>query len=270
MNKITCSLTVMLVLMTHILCAQISSASERNRFSSGNEEDLNLVGNPGALQPDSLQLVGMRYSRSFWLRELDKKSFLLSMPVQLKYRLSVAVSDRGFNLYREQDYTVGYSQKFGKQITAGLRWNMHHVKFGEDYGSLNHHRITAGMQARLTSRLTTAVMAVVPVSQTMYNPLSDYSRIIISAAADYRFSPQFVVEGEVMQCEGSKPEIRNGFKYSPLNAISFSAEVNWMTMQTAYGFSVYYKRMKLIMETSYHRQLGFSPVCSLLFLLPKK
>jgi hypothetical protein len=104
----------------------------------------------------------------------------------------------------------------------------------------------------------------------MYNPVSDYSRIIISAAADYRFSPQFVVEGEVMQCEGSKPEIRNGFKYSPLNAISFSAEVNWMTMQTAYGFSVYYKRMKLIMETSYHRQLGFSPVCSLLFLLPKK
>ncbi len=260
----------MLVLMSHVLCAQISSTAERNRFSSGNEEDLNLVGNPGALPADSLQLVGMRYSRSYWLRELDKKMFLLSVPVLSKYRLSVAVSDRGFNLYREQDYAIGYSQKFGKQITAGVRWNMHHVKFGEDYGSLNHHRVSLGMQARLTARLTTAVVAIVPVAQAKYNPLSDYSRIIISAAADYRFSPQFVVEGEVIQSEGSKPEIRNGFKYSPLSTFCFSAEINWMTMQTAYGFGVYYKRIKLMMETSYHRQLGFSPVCSLLFLLPKK
>jgi hypothetical protein len=147
---------------------------------------------------------------------------------------------------------------------------MHHVNFGEDYGSLNHHRVTMGMQAKLTSRLTTAVMAIVPITQSKYNPLSDFSRITISAAADYRFSPQFTVQGEVMQCEGTKPEIRNGFSYAPLSMVTFSAEINWMSMQTAYGFGIYYKRMKLMMETSYHRDLGFSPVCSLLFLLPKK
>lgn len=270
MNKITYSLTVMLVFAAHLVCAQINSSLENNRFSSGNEEDACVNGNPGAIPNDSLRLVGMSYSRSYWLKELDKKKFLMSTPYFQKYRLSVAVSDRGFNLYREQDYALGYAQKFGKQITAGLRWHLHHIKFGEDYGSVNHHRITIGMQARLTSRLTTAVVAIVPVTQSKYNPLSDYSRIIISAAADYRFSPQFVVEGEVMQREGSKPEIRNGFKYSPLNVICFSAEVNWMTFQTSYGFGIYYKHMKLMMETAYHRQLGFSPVCSLLFLLPKK
>lgn len=256
--------------IAQILSAQIPYLQEKNRFSSGNAEDLSIVGNPGAMPEDSIHLIGLRYSRNYWLRELDKKMFLLSLPLSSAHRLSVAVSERGFDLYREQDYGIGYSRKFGKQITAGLRWNFHHIKFGEEYGFVNHHRVTAGMQARLTSRLTSAVMVVIPVSQSKYNPLSDFSRIVISAAANYKFSPPFSVEVEVMQCEGLKPEIRNGFEYSPMNAIHFSAEINWMTMQTAYGFGFYYKRMKVMMETSYHRELGLSPVFSLLFLLPKK
>ena len=254
----------------NLLLAQIPYQPEKNRFSSGNDEELNLIGNPGAFPSDSLLLYGLRYTRNYWLKELDKKMFLLSLPFLIQHRVSVAVSDRGFSLYREQDYGVGYSRKFGKQIAAGIRWDVHHIKFGENYGSLNHHRITAGMQARLTSQLTTAVMAVIPITQAKYNPLTNYSQIVISAAADYRFSPQFSVSTEVMQCEGGKPQIRNGLKYAPLNIFFFSTEVNWMSMETAYGFGVYYKRMKMMMETSYHRQLGFSPVCSLFFLIPKK
>jgi len=254
---------------TSLMCSDFFP-SRKKSILFGKFRRFSLIGNPGASPQDSIQLIGLRYSRNYWLKELDKKMFLLSLPVVSNYRLSVTVSDRGFDLYREQDYAVGFSRKFGKQITAGMRWNMHHVKFGEDYGSLNHHRVTMGMQAKLTSRLTTAVMAIVPVTQSKYNPLSDFSRFTISAAADYRFSPQFTVQGEVMQCEGAKPEIRNGFSYSPLSMVTFSAEINWMSMQTAYGFGIYYKRMKLMMESSYHRELGFSPVCSLLFLLPKK
>ena len=90
----------------NLLLAQIPYQPEKNRFSSGNDEELNLIGNPGAFPSDSLLLYGLRYTRNYWLKELDKKMFLLSLPFLIQHRVSVAVSDRGFSLYREQDYGV--------------------------------------------------------------------------------------------------------------------------------------------------------------------
>jgi hypothetical protein len=228
-------------------------------------DDASALLNPAGLKNDSCVYVGTVYCRSYLLQELDRKVAFAVVPILNSNTISVAFEQQGFELYKRSRISFSYGRKFGKQISAGIRYDHHVLKIAEDYGRFKRSEVVAGMQANLTSQFILGVQCKQPIASIKEDPLSWNGKAEIRIGVGYKFSEVFSIYTDGVQLQGSEISLCSGMKYRAGRLISLRAGVDWTQFNGGFGCTFLIRKFSLGFDAMYHRQLGFSPVASIIF-----
>jgi hypothetical protein len=233
--------------------------------STLNGDDASALLNPAGIKNDSSICVGTIYHRSYLLQELDRKVAFAVAPIQNSNTVSVSYEQQGFELYKRSRLSFSYGRKFGKQIAAGVRFNHHVLRLAEDYGKFRRNEVVAGMQAILTSQFILGVQCTQPIAAIKEDPFSWNGKAEIRIGVGYKFSEVFSIYTDGAQLQGSEILLCSGMKYRAVKLISLRAGIDWKQFNGGFGCTFLIQKFSLGIDAMYHRQLGFSPVASIIF-----
>ena len=234
-------------------------------ISTLNGDDASALLNPAGIKSDSCVYVGTIYCRSYLLQELDRKVVFAVVPVLKSNTVSVAFEQQGFELYKRSRISFSYGRKFGKLVSAGIRFNHHSLRLAEDYGKFRRNEIVAGMQANLTSQFILGVKCTQPIAAIKEDPFSWNGKAEIRIGVGYKFSEVFSIYTDGVQVQGADVSLCSGMKYKAGKLISLRAGIDWKHFNGGFGCTFLIKKFSLGIDALYHRQLGFSPVASIMF-----
>lgn len=221
--------------------------------------------NPGGIESDSGLTFGTIYCRSYLLSELDRKVAFAVVPFFHSNTISVAIEQQGFELYRRSQISFSYGRNFGKQLSAGLRYNHHALRIAEDYGRFKRNDISAGMQAQITSKFSFGVQCTQPIAAIKEDPLRWNGQAEIRIGVGYKFSDVFSVCIDGVQIQGADVSFNSAMQYKAGSKILLRAGIDWKQFNGGFGFTFFIKKFNLSVDAMYHRQLGFTPAASILF-----
>jgi hypothetical protein len=221
--------------------------------------------NPGSIEFDSCINAGTVYSRSYLLKELDRKVVFAVLPILQSNTISLAFEQQGFELYKRSRISLSYGRKFGKQIAAGIRYNHHLLNIAENYGRFNRKEISAGMLAQLTPQFSLGVLCTQPIAEIKKDPLEWSGNAEIRIGVGYKLSEVFSIHTDASQTQGADVTFFSGMNYKVASNFSIRTGIDWKQFNGGFGCSFMVKRFTFGVDAMYHRQLGFSPLVSIVF-----
>lgn len=230
-----------------------------------NGDDASALLNPAGIKNDSCVYIGTVYCRSYLIQELDRKIAFAVVPVLNSNTVSFAFEQQGFELYKRSRISFSYGRKFGKQIAAGIRINHHALRLAEDYGKFRRSEVAAGLQANLTSHFILGVQCTQPIASIKEDPFNWNGKPEIRIGIGYKFTDVFYIYTDGVQLQGAEVSLCSGMMYKAGNAVSLRAGIDWKQFNGGFGCTFLIKKFSLGIDAMYHRQLGFSPVASIIF-----
>lgn len=208
--------------------------------------------------------AGVYYESRFLVPELGLSGAALALPAG-KGAFGISIRNFGYRLYQENKIGVGYGRRFGDQLSIGMQLNLHTLTFQEPYGSSVAFTAEVGAQYKVSKSVTLAAHVFNP-NQTR---LAEYDNERIPSAirfgAQYRFSEQVFVVGEVESNLYTNPSLRGGFEYRPVEALYVRAGISGNPFNSCFGFGARWKKLQMDFAGTFHQVLGFTPRFSLTF-----
>jgi hypothetical protein len=208
--------------------------------------------------------AGAYYESRFLVPELGLSGLAVAMPVG-KGSLGLSIRNFGYQLYQENKIGLGYGRRFGDQLSIGMQLNMHTVTFQEPYGSTIAISAEVGAQYRVGKAVTLAAHVFNPTQTRLAEFDNERIPSAIRFGAQYRFSPKVFVVGEIESTLYTKPSMRAGFEYRPVEALYVRAGLAGNPFNSSFGFGVRWKRLQMDFAGTFHQVLGFTPRFSLTF-----
>lgn len=212
--------------------------------------------------------AGVFYENRYGMNELSDKGIVAAMPYG-NSAFGLSYKSFGYQLYSTSKTSLAYALRLSEKFSAGLQFNMHNTRLGENYGSQTSLSFEGGFLYKMNEKVTLA--------GHIYNPnrakLTDFNdeRLpsMIRAGAGYRFSKKVILTGEVRKPSDANASVRAGVEYWLVNQLALRAGVGSDPSQYSFGFGWRLKTFQLDVASGYHQILGFSPQLSLTYITSK-
>jgi|GEM_PF-6512015 hypothetical protein len=229
------------------------------------------VGSPGvsrlwfnpASQSESKALSFYSYYQCpYMLKELSVKGFGITAPFS-QGSVSAHYYGEGYTLFNKQALTLGYSRRFGKNISAGMTFDYLSVRIGEGYGSMNGLGSRAGMLFQLSPALWSGMCAFFPAGNS--SVLKECFQPFILWGLRWRTSPRLDIFTEIAKEIQSPAKIRGGLCLQRPDMWLLQGGMNLFPASFFLGYGYTFWNFSLTVNTSYISLLGFSPSVSMVY-----
>lgn len=230
----------------------------------GQEDLLSANSNISKLTSIDAFSVGIGAVNRFTLKELQNSSLVVATPL-LHGHMALSISQYGFNLYRQNRFSIAYALAISPAFSMGLQLNYRKLyiddglkKRSSIYPNLAlNYKINPGLE--LSFLLTNITLENSSLYRAMLWPtaihigvaykINSKVRNYLESSLDLEFSMQF----------------RYGLEYAVTDVlilrIGFASRPSSFSM----GFSLLLKNFSLDIASAYDPFLGFSPAISILY-----
>jgi hypothetical protein len=213
--------------------------------------------------------AGVNYENRFSLNQLSDKGVIVAAPFGI-HAAGISYRSFGYELFSSSKTSLAYAIKLSDKFSAGMQFNMHNIRLGENYGSQTALSVEGGFLYKMNEKVS--------VAAHIYNPtrakLSEFNdeRIpsMIRIGAGYRFSKKVILTAEVRKPSDADASVRAGLEYYVVDAFALRMGFASDPSQYAFGFGWKLKTFRLDVATGYHQVLGFTPQISLTYMMDKK
>ena len=207
--------------------------------------------------------TGVAYQSPFLLNELGTGQLIAAMPVG-DGAFGLAVQNRGFSLYREGLYGIGYGRKLSESFNMGIQINYFTLQLGEGYGSVSTFTVEGGFTYDLTQNLSIAGHVYNP-NQSKLEDSGDQLPAFLKGGIAYRFSDKVQTSLEVWKHMEYDAEIHAGISYRAAEVLSLGVGIQSNPGSIYGGFGLHFGDLEFGVATLYHNVLGYSPQLSLTY-----
>jgi len=176
------------------------------------DDVFSLFNNPAGLALIKTREIGFYYSPApFGVKELANAFAAYCEPTQ--YGSFIAgYSNYGFELYKQNEFAVGYARKIANNFLIGLSSVYHSISI-KNYGSKGVFVFNLGAITKLSDQVGLGLAVNNVTRSTITNESNDIPTVIW-LGADLKFVKDFVFSAALKKEIGFNPSIRLGAKYS--------------------------------------------------------
>jgi long-subunit fatty acid transport protein len=156
-----------------------------------------------------------------------------------------------------------------EKFSAGLQFNLHTIRLGENYGARTGFSVDGGFLYQMNEKVSIAGHISNPTRAKIADFNDERLPTIIRAGAGYRFSKKVILTAEVRKASDADASVRVGLEYQLADPFVLRAGFGTGPSQYAFGFGWRTKYFQLDVASGYHLVLGFSPQISLTYRLVK-
>lgn len=208
--------------------------------------------------------VGLGYDNSF-MKELATKHLAAAIPTKNSGVFGISLQQYGFNLYSLNKIGFAYAMKLSPNFSAGIMVDYLYLQLGDVYGSSGTVTFELGAKYKLNDEWTLGVHVFNPVMSKLAEYHDERLFSTLSLGTAFKASEQLTLTAEVQKTIDLKPDVKFGFDYKIVPAISLRSGIS--TNPGIYSFGLGFNVNNFIIDFSgnFHQILGFSPSTALIY-----
>jgi hypothetical protein len=209
--------------------------------------------------------IGIFNETPFMLSNLSNRGLSFAMPVSNGV-IAAQFQYFGYAAYNEKRAGLAYARKFGENIKAGLQLDYHGVSISEGYGSRSAMTFEAGVQAHLLEGLSMAAHVFNPIRAKIADYNDERLPAVLKFGLAYKPSDKVLIAAESEKDINRPNRIKAGLEYEILKQFFLRTGIASNPFNPAFGFGWIMDSFKIDLAATYHRQLGYSPNVSLVWM----
>lgn len=218
------------------------------------------VSNPSTLTIQKKFAAAVEVEQSYMLNEARVVSAIAIQPVD-KTVIGLIISHTGFTGYTASGVSVVLGRALGN-VRLGTEFTFQHAMMtgNETSGSIN-----AGISCRLQLSSVFNTGFRIRNIGGLFSKNENFYAPVVQAAAGYDVSESVHMGCEWMQEPGRSPVVVTGLLYQFHRLFIATFGMAWTPCQPYGGFQLQQHKWKLLMKTSFHPVLGWSPAVGISF-----
>lgn len=213
--------------------------------------------------------AGVHYENRFSMNELSDKGVVVAAPFGI-HAAGISYRSFGYELFSSSKTSLAYSIKLSDKFSAGMQFNLHSIRLGENYGRQSTLSVEGGFLYKMNEKVSIAAHVYNPTRAKLTGFNDERIPSMIRAGAGYRFSEKVILTAEVRKPSDAGASVRAGLEYYVADALALRLGIGSDPSQYAFGFGWKLKTFRLDVAAGYHQVLGFSPQVSLTYIMDKK
>ncbi|PJA96676.1 MAG: hypothetical protein CO129_05305 [Ignavibacteriales bacterium CG_4_9_14_3_um_filter_34_10] len=249
--------------------SQILPSSREIGMSNSTIADSNsafaLFYNPACLSRINYREIGLYYSPSpFGLKELANVYAVYTEPLRF-ISAAIGIKSYGFNLYKENEITLGLSKSFEERYFAGVSFAMSNISINK-YGQKNLLSAAFGNNIRVDDNLSFAAV----VRNIQLGNYSKYLRksLILEVGTSYRVN-SFLITAALQKEEYFDLSYAFGVEISLIKYIDLRAGFRNLPNSFSFGIGINYSFVKIDYSAFNNFNLGLTHQFGLLIHIDK-
>lgn len=235
--------------------------TQKNVWSAANN-----IGVLGAI--DEFE-VGMAYENKFSLTNLGLKSLVASAPLS-KGALGIYAHQFGYHAYSENKLGLGYGIRLSKQLSLGVQFNYHDVRFGDVYGRRNAFTGSVGMLVQPKNHISFGVVIHNPTRSKFVGFSEEVIPSKISISGQFDFSKKACAILQADKGINQPLDVIAALQYNPAKNLAIRAGYASARNSMSFGFGYFWKKISADVAAMWHQTLGFTTSFSLSYKLKKR
>ncbi len=209
--------------------------------------------------------IGIFNETSFMLSNVSTRGLAVAMPVSNGV-ITAQFQYYGYAAYNEKRGGLAYARKFGENIKAGLQLDYFGVAIGEGYGSRSAVTFEGGVQAELLEGFFLAAHVCNPMRVKIAAYNDERLPAILKFGLAYQPSDKVFITAESEKVIDRANRIKAGAEYEIVSKFFLRTGIASNPFNTSFGFGWMIDSFKVDLAASYHRQLGYTPNVSLVWV----
>lgn len=209
--------------------------------------------------------AGIYFENRFLVKEMSLKAGGLVYPTNAGV-LGLNLSYFGYPKYNESKIGLAYARRFGNNFSAALQLDYLNTSIGDDYGNKGVATFELGLLTKVNEHLN--------IGAHLFNPVmakfADYDdeRIpgIFRLGASYNFDENILVSVEAEKDTRYDPIFKFGIEYNIIEQLDVRGGISTNPGLYSFGFGLNLTRLKIDFSSSVHRDLGYSPQISIIYI----
>jgi long-subunit fatty acid transport protein len=231
-----------------------------------NHDVWSALNNPAGLAAFEGLRAGVSYRNRFMLSEMADKSAAFGTQLGDNH-FGLGLSSFGYSLFSRTRVGLGYARPLGKDLTAGVRANYHHVRLGENYGSTGTVTAELGAIYSFNEQLSLGAHVFNPGNARVNDYDDERLESLVRVGMRYDFSEKLFAVAEVTKPMSQSIFAAAGITYRPGEHVVLRAGAN--NRAFSFGMGAVFSGFLFDISAGYHQLLGFTPEVSLVFHAPR-
>jgi hypothetical protein len=251
---------LLIFLLSNCTFAQVNAGARQIAISNSDVAQCNdvfsLFNNPAGLSQLNWREIGLYYSPSpFGLKELANGFFSYLEPTRYG-AIAVGAMTYGFELYKENEICLGYSNRFEKNFFAGIAINYNNV-FIKNYGNDNSISINLGCLVYLIDNLTWG-FSYHNIARASYGKEKNQIPIVFQTGISYSPISNATLHGAIEKELEYPLSIRFGLEYFPIKYFYLRTGFSTEPDKVSGGIGIIYSFFELDYAVFNHQELGLT------------
>lgn len=176
-----------------------------------------------------------------------------------KSALGADLMGYGFSAYQEMLLGLNYAQMLTKSWQAGVRLKYGYRQIADN--SLYQHNVLADVGFLGVFKSWRVGASLQNFAQSGWlGGEKEYAAVILRIGGGYYFKEHTAISAEVHQSIHHKTDVRLGLSYAPADALRLRFGFATANPSVSFGCGFVVKNIEINLATSWHQQLGLSPV----------
>ncbi len=215
-----------------------------------------LFNNPAGLAQFNWREIGIYYSPApFALKELSNAYFAYTEPTSIG-AFSLGAMTYGFDLYKENKISIGYSYNYLNNFFAGLVFNYHTLSI-KKYGSSSAYYINFGLLAYITNELRWG-FSVQNLNRATFGEEKDQIPVIFNSGFSYDILPSVSVNASIEKDMLYNASFAAGLEYAIVKYVSLRSGFSNEPSRYSAGIGINVSLFHLDYAMFVHQILGIT------------
>ncbi len=220
--------------------------------------------NQAALAWQSSVAAGIFFENHFMIKELGRQFAAFAFPTR------AGVIGAGFGYYGDKDFNeiktgICFSRRFGPRFSAGLQFDLYHLRFSDIYGKKTLVSCELGLFYRAGKTLLIGVHIINPVPVKLVSDPAEYLPMTFCAGVGYQVSDAFLLTAEAEKDHLNPLIVRSGCEYRINEKFRIRTGIITSPWSFSFGCSLHAGPLIFDIASLYHQRLGFNPAASLIY-----
>jgi hypothetical protein len=220
--------------------------------------------NPATLFSIENIKAGISYKSNYLLKELSTKEFAIALPTKSGV-FGLSISDFGYNLYREDIYSLSFAKKLSNKFNTGIKFNYFNLHLGDIYGNKGLLYFDIGIIYELSKNIDIAFSISNPTLTKLAKYNDERLPAIINLGFAWHLNEKIDILAENEKNIYSKYIFKTGIEYNLTK--SFCFKIGLTSNNFTYFFGCNFKYKQIIFNTNFiaNPKIGYYPNTNLIY-----
>lgn len=208
--------------------------------------------------------AGISSSNNFLLKELQESLICFSLPFR-KSAVAFSISNFGFQLYRENSFSIGYAIQLSPKLSIGLKVISNFVSIKENTNKQFSIYPNVGLNYQIDEKVQLGLVLTNLTLSQVYAKSPSRWPIGALIGMNYKLNKKFDLFLDYKMNLEQQASIAFGAEYQMIKKLTLRIGLNSFPQSISFGFGCNVKSFSIDLAASYDPHFGFSPSLSFRF-----